>query len=176
MKALFFSFLIATSAVCQAQTNSGEREILMKTFEETVRPSAIRAVTAGLGGNVSKMLDADKRENPDTSPEKWAEVSKAYEAEVERILGQPGGFASLVARELATDLSNDELREVIAFLKSAAGRKYSYSSTERMRMLLSSGQARAILSSSMLQLYAAKIEILGNKYGLKVAPMSMQSR
>ncbi len=122
------------------------------------------------------MLDADKKENPDTAPEKWAEISKEYEVEARRIFGQSSGLPSLFAREMAADFSNEELREVIAFLNSPAGTKYSYSSSERMRTMLSSGQARAAFVSSMLQLYAAKISILGNKHGLKVAPMPLQAR
>jgi hypothetical protein len=174
MKALLLSLLIVTAPVCQAQTSSRERDTLMKTFEETTRPSAVRAMTSSFGG-INRMLDADKKENPGTAPEKWAEVSKEYEAEAERILGQPGGLPSLIAREVATNLSNDELQEVIAFLNSSAGQKYTNSS-ERMRTLISSGQARAIFASSMLQLYAAKVSILGNKHGLKVAPMPLQAR
>lgn len=176
LQTLLALLLMAITSISQAQTNSRERDILMKIFEETIRPSAVRAVAMGFGGNISRMLDPDKKENPDTAPEKWSEISKEYEAEAGRILGQPGGFSSLMARELAADLSNEELREVIAFLNSTAGQKYTYSSSERMRTLLSGGEARAVFASSMLQLYAAKTRILGNKYGLKVAPMPLQAR
>lgn len=168
--------LMAVASISQAQTNSRERDILMKIFEETIRPSAVKAVTMGFGGSISRMLDPDRKENPDTAPEKWSEIAKEYEAEAGRILGQPGGFSSLMAKELAADLSNEELREVIAFLNSTAGQKYTHSTSERMRTLLSSGEARAVFASSMLQLYAAKTRILGNKHGLKVAPMPLQVR
>ncbi len=176
MKAFLLAFLIAISSTCQAQTNGGERDILIKIFEETLRPLVVHAATQFFGGSFNRMLDADKKENPDTAPEKWAEISKEYEVEARRIFGQSSGLPSLFAREMAADFSNEELREVIAFLNSPAGTKYSYSSSERMRTMLSSGQARAAFVSSMLQLYAAKISILGNKHGLKVAPMPLQAR
>jgi hypothetical protein len=164
---LFFSSLI-----CYAQSQPNDRDLLVKSLEEVLRPSSLKGIRLAMGGSFSKLLEPDKKLNPDVPPEKWNQIVKEYELEVERVFSQPAGYTTLVARDISTDMTNDELREVIAFLNTEAGKKYS-ASGERMAKLMVSPQFQAVLAMSTLDLYSARVGLVGNKYGLKVAPLQL---
>lgn len=171
-KCLAVLALLFSSLCSYAQTQPNERDLLVKGLEEVLRPSSLKGLKLAMGGSLSKLLEPDKKLNPDVPSEKWNQISKEYELEVERVFSQPGGYTSLVARDISTDMTNDELRQVIAFLNSDAGKKYS-ASGERMAKLIASPQFRAVLAMSTLDLYSARLGLVGNKYGLKVAPLEL---
>lgn len=175
MKNLIVILLLFYSSLCSAQSNTSERDMLMKSLEETLRPGMLKIIKQAFGGTYSRLLEPDKKLNPDVTPDKWNEITIAFEAEVEKNFSKPSALTNLIARVLAQDLTNDEIHQVIAFLSSDAGKKYSVAG-ERMGKVFYSEEGLAMFSHSLLNVYSAKADLLENKYGLKVAPMPLQAR
>ncbi|MBL8469411.1 hypothetical protein [Methyloversatilis discipulorum] len=74
--------LLFSSLSSYAQTQPNERDLLVKGLEEVLRPSSLKGLKLAMGGSLGKLLEPDKKLNPDVPPEKWNQISKEYELDV----------------------------------------------------------------------------------------------
>lgn len=110
--------LASTFANAQQQSSSAKREEIRQLLLIAVGSQAVWYAMA------EPIIEPAKKLNPDAPPTVWAELSSYLKDVMLKAVSGPEGFFERVIVVFDREFSDDEIKQIAAFVRSDLGRKY----------------------------------------------------